>query len=390
MRIGNPVFGRARKNIRQWRIRPVLSSIYPGLAIFLALGVALAAGCSSDDEKVEEPKLTSKFVYVTNGGSNSVSGYSIAPATGVLTELDDPAYSVGTGPTDVETDPEGRFLFVANATGNTISVFEIDSTTGALTEVSGSPFQTDNSPAELRVDAAGEFLYCVHSTGNSVTVQEIGPTGALSQVQSMAVAGNPSSLAIDSSGRFLFAARPPFGDLAALYIIARSGGLATVSGSPFALSGTPSDTKTHPAQPFVYSNDDSGSLIFGFKVSANTGALTAVPGGAVNIGSALDEMIIDPLGVHLYQGDESSLFTFEIGANGALTAAATPSIGISDYTEDFAFSADGKYLFKTNNTNNTITAFSRNATTGALTEITGSPITTGSSPFGIAVVSVYE
>ena len=44
----------------------------------------------------------------------------------------------------------------------------------------------------------------------------------------------------------------------------------------------------------------------------------------------------------------------------------------------------GAYVYMTNSTNGTISAWTLNATTGALTEIAGSPFATGLSPYSLA------
>src|SRR5580658_1001009 len=76
------------------------------------------------------------FLYAINSSDETISGYSLDPANGVLTPLSDSPFAiVGVS---MATDYFGQHLYVAGSTG--IQAFSIDSTSGALTPVSGSPF----------------------------------------------------------------------------------------------------------------------------------------------------------------------------------------------------------------------------------------------------------
>ena len=42
----------------------------------------------------------------------------------------------------IAVDPTGKFLYVVNGGSSTVSAYTINASTGALTPVSGSPFDT--------------------------------------------------------------------------------------------------------------------------------------------------------------------------------------------------------------------------------------------------------
>jgi 6-phosphogluconolactonase (cycloisomerase 2 family) len=86
------------------------------------------------------------LVYVSNSGSNDISGYTIDNGTGALTPLAGPPFSAGNLPASVAMTSNGRFLYVANAGSSSLSVFASDPQTGALAPVSGSPFPVGQSP----------------------------------------------------------------------------------------------------------------------------------------------------------------------------------------------------------------------------------------------------
>lgn len=75
--------------------------------------------------------VTGDKVYVSNAGSGSVSGYTIA-ADGALTPLGNFAADAGT--VDAAASPDGKFLYVENGAGGLIDTFSI-APNGALTKI---------------------------------------------------------------------------------------------------------------------------------------------------------------------------------------------------------------------------------------------------------------
>src|SRR5438309_16606 len=85
------------------------------------------------------PVAASPFAYVTNAGSNDVSGYKINVSTGALTPMPGSPFA-SRGPFSVAVDPTGKFAYVTNIGDNTVSGYTINASTGALTPIPGSPF----------------------------------------------------------------------------------------------------------------------------------------------------------------------------------------------------------------------------------------------------------
>jgi DNA-binding beta-propeller fold protein YncE len=93
---------------------------------------------------------TGSFLYVSNSGDGTVSGFTINPDTTLTPIAGSPFVSTVPGPntppftpTTVQVDPSGQFAYVANgdAVPGTVTVFRINLATGALTPV-GAPVQT--------------------------------------------------------------------------------------------------------------------------------------------------------------------------------------------------------------------------------------------------------
>ena len=73
------------------------------------------------------------------------------------------------------------------------------------------------------------------------------------------------------------------------------------------------------------------------------------------------------------------------GIAGALTAAGTISTGASSNPTSVCISADGKNVYTANYGNNTVSIFTRNTSTGALSGT--STIATGTSPQSVCISS---
>ena len=87
------------------------------------------AGPHSTAEIAVHP--SGKFLYASNRGYNSIIGYRIDPATGLLSVIGHATQGVNF-PRNFAIDPSGKWLYVANQKGDTIVQFEIIPETGEL------------------------------------------------------------------------------------------------------------------------------------------------------------------------------------------------------------------------------------------------------------------
>jgi 6-phosphogluconolactonase len=93
-----------------------------------------------DGEKVKPEYSTAevqvhpsgKFVYGSNRGHDSITVYSVDPATGKLTFVENESVQ-GKTPRNFGIDPTGKFLLAGHQSSDTFAVFRIDQATGKLT-----------------------------------------------------------------------------------------------------------------------------------------------------------------------------------------------------------------------------------------------------------------
>ena len=72
-----------------------------------------------------------KYVYVSNRGHNSISGFKIGP-DGALEMVDQQTKSIAT-PRDFNFDPSGKFMIVANQSTDNLVVYDVDAASGKFT-----------------------------------------------------------------------------------------------------------------------------------------------------------------------------------------------------------------------------------------------------------------
>lgn len=305
-----------------------------------------------------------KFLYVS-GGSNAIPGYAIDPTSGALTAIAGspfPAGAINTGPLSVTIDPSGRFAFVPSLDGNTaagaILAYTIDATTGALTAVAGSPFPAGTYPNVVTVDPSGKFAYVANIDSAEISAYTINTSsGALTPTAgSPFAAGGPNTfpraVTVDPSGKFAYVPSGIVGTAGQVwaYSINRTtGALTAITGSPFAAADGPYIVAIDPSGSFAYVGNFYSNNVSAFTINATTGALTAVAGSPFATGGS-------------FQGNTMPIV--------------------------FAFvnlDPSGKFAYVANAGSNSVSAFTINPTTGALTPVAGSPFAAGTQPHSVTI-----
>lgn len=102
----------------------VLSSYRPGATGWLAVSPATATTETAACWVVVTPN--GRYAYVTNTGSNTVSGFAVAPDGSLqLLDADGMTGVTGGGPIDAAISRNGRFLYTLDAAANGVSIFRI-------------------------------------------------------------------------------------------------------------------------------------------------------------------------------------------------------------------------------------------------------------------------
>ncbi len=372
-----------------------------GVAPTLLLGLPFAfANRASADP-------TPKFAYVANYYGNNVSAYTINSSTGALRTVAGSPFPAGKQADAVTVDPSGRFAYVANYCGScsvhhgTVSAYTINSSTGALKAVSGSPFVAGNLPISVTVDPSGRFAYVANYYGDNVSAYTINSsTGALSPVSgSPFAAGNlPLSVTVDPSGRFAYVTNAcdsfcSAGTISAYTINSSTGALKAVPGSPFAAEFSPQSVTVDPSGRFAYVANFDGANVSAFIINSSTGALKAVSGSPFAAGDHPISVTVDPSGRFAYVANEfgigsgpGSVSAYTINSStGALSAISGSPFAAGSAPFSVTVDPSGQFAYVANFEDDTVSAYTINSSTGALSALSGSPFAAGKGPQSVAI-----
>jgi 6-phosphogluconolactonase len=282
-------------------------------------GAPIPAG-DGPDVAVIDP--SGKYLLVTNNFGNndagSISVYSIDAGTGALSEVAGSPFFANANPTEILFTHSGKFVYVTNPTIGVVTGFsfcppelasepQCSAASGVLSLVPGAPTVSGAGAAALAVDGGDQFLYVANPSASNLPPYEsvvgnisgfnIDPdTGALSPIPGSPFTSNsgatgPTAIAIDPTGRFVYAVTP--GSSSSIWCFTFSstnnGQLVAVTGSPFSLAAGGLFALFDPSGDYLYIGTQTG--IAGYTYNTNTGVPTAISGSPFSIGTEPGKMV---------------------------------------------------------------------------------------------------
>jgi 6-phosphogluconolactonase len=157
----------------------------------------------------------------------------------------------------------------------------------------------------------------------------------------------------------------------------------------------PSQILLDPAGKFAYVANSGSNNVSRYAVNAN-GTLTLL-GNNTAVGTGPVALAMDQGGHFLFVANQRSnnISAFSVGSDASLSpVAGSPfATGVPPNASapnpatpaGLAVTPSGKFLYVTNQGQDTISAFAVNSTSGALTEVLGSPFSVGTTPAGVTI-----
>ncbi len=275
------------------------------------------------------------------------------------------------------------YIYVANNDTANIAGFSIASS--GLTTLSNSPYALGVSPSGLAITPSNSFVYVSTLTGG-IYAYSVGSGGALTVANggSAVVSGiSPVSLRVDATGNWLIAVDPT----PAAYVFAiNSDGTVTAKGSVPLPAGSPYKLVITPNNTLAYVSLGTGGVAI-LTFNATTGVLTNTnqilkPKQAL---AADQGMAVSPTSTYLYVAETgvNGVRVLSIATSGALTEITGSPYSTGTGPSAVFIDSTGSYLYVTNRAANSVSAF-LSSSSGALTAISGSPFATGTNPIDIA------
>jgi len=223
------------------------------------------------------------YLYVANTLSDNISVFSIESKTGQLTQIPSSPFTVGSPPLNMQVTPSGNYLYVTTSSGTDGFIYGFSVNAGALTLVGPAISSYGINPNGLAIDPNSSYLYAANTSSNTISIFAIGSTGGLSQVSGSPLATGPNtypvSLILDPKGAFLYVANQG-SNYIAVYSINSSTGLpallsSSVSTGAFYTESNPSFLAVDPSGGYLFvGNQGSGAGIQAFIASG--GVLTSI------------------------------------------------------------------------------------------------------------------
>ena len=320
-----------------------------------ALWVALSATATVVVGTLATPVLAATFVYVGNAESNDIYVLQLNRQTGELTMVETvpiPGVIKAGGSTPMAVSPDRRLLFVATrGEPQAVATFAIDKQSGKLKYIGSGPL-VDSMPY-IATDRTGKYLFAASYPGHKLTVSPIGTNGVIQPTQQILENHtNAHSMFADAKNR---------------YVLAMTLGNDLVNVFKF-------DAKTGKLEPNV-----PPSVSIGEKTGkAKTGPRHFVfhPNGKlVYVLGELDAT------VHVFDYDAAKGQLKEKQSVSALTQSVAGRIAAAD----LHITPDGKFVYASERTTNTLTGFQVNKADGTLTLIESIP--TEANPRGFSIDS---
>jgi 6-phosphogluconolactonase len=299
-----------------------------------------------------------QYVYVNNdddsgGDHNLVTAYKVSN-TGQMSVINTyPTGGLGTGGfnalNSVTSAQVGanNCLFVSNGGSNNVSAFTINRANGTLTAVTGSPFasggQGDNYGIGLAV-ADNKLLIAGNTVSNNLSVFIIKSTCALKLGNTYSTPGSPDGMKVTPNGKFLLEANLGSPDSWQI----NSNGTLTELG-PFSAQGTSAGVDISCDGTTAYFGDAGSDTEVEVYSISPTGALTEINNYSNSNGLNSNNVMLSADGKYLYVSETASnqVETLTVGANGAITYDSVVSLKVSQFNSTLGMATvqSGKGIF---------------------------------------------
>jgi 6-phosphogluconolactonase len=353
------------------------------------------------------------FVYVSNADDGDIGMYRLLDSG----ELQPGARAkAATVVMPMVVSPDRRFLYASSRSKPfSVHVYAIDRNSGALTRLATTPL-ADSFPY-ISLDRTGRYLFGASYGGNVISVNAVGTDGlvAAEPLQVIPVGRNAHSIRVDESNKFVFVPTLGSDEVFQFTFDAKTGKLASNTPAVYLakeLSG-PRHFITSADNKFVYLLSEMVGTVTTFSLDGATGLLTLVssvsgvppdtklgPGMArVAIGGPnappprntdndiwAADIHLTPNGKFLYvserTGDTLNAFNVD-GATGKLTYAS--SMKTERQPRGFQIDPKGRFLVATGEKSETISVYSIDPASGALKFLNKYP--TGKGANWVEIVS---
>jgi 6-phosphogluconolactonase len=310
------------------------------------------------------PALAATFVYVSNAEDGDIGAYRMLDSGELQPGARTKAAMIVM---PMAVSPDRRFLYAASRSKPfSVHAYAIDRGTGALTLLATSPLA--ESFPYISLDRTGRYLFGAGYGAALVSVNAVGSDGrvAAEPLQVIPVGRNAHSIRVDESNKFAFVPTLGSDQVFQFTFDVKSGRLNSNTPAIYLMkAGTgPRHFITSSDNKFVYVLSELLATVTTFALDAKTGLLSEVSSAS---GLPPDSKLVP-------------------GApRGAVGVAGAPPRNTDNdiWAADIHMTPNGKFLYITERTGNSLAAFSVDGASGKLTYLASTP--TERQPRGFAI-----
>lgn len=311
---------------------------------------------------------TVAYVYATAGNAG-INEYGVDYRSGALIPIAGSPVAAGNNPVKIIASPNGLFVYVLNQGDSTVQQFAVETETGKLT--SKNTYPTGSQPTSLAIDPAGKFLYVTFKYQQGYSDAKPGPGGvdifpvssdfSLGTPTVQPVGNNPVGVTYTNFNNYV-------------YVIDAEPATATSSAVGWILAFS--------------ANTSNGALTPIGKTSISvdgTGKTVATGYGA---GTSPSSIAVDPASRFLYVTDRATnqLYGNIVISGGLLQPMQNSPFATGLLPVAVTVDPRGKYLFVANYNDNTVSAYAIDQPTGAPSGSVGSAATkVGTGPSCLSI-----
>lgn len=357
-----------------------------------------------------------RFVYATNGHTNSISAYHVDADSGALSPVDgapfpgddvapydealmffqDNPAEMGGGPHYVVMAPSGEYLYVANWVGGSLSAYRINSQTGQLTSLPGSPFMTDLYPYAVAVHPSGRFVYGLSWASEGVVAHRVDPqSGELTRIPDLAYplrGSSPVAMSFLPGGRQAYVPNFHSANVSVLDVDLQTGALSlrdTVQTRSGPRSISLAQGQAAPVAAFITDRAfalETTGVLASYRQQLADGSLKPLARLAIEVRSEALVVSNDGRFVYLADADGDRVFAYGFDpVNGQFTEVPGSPYATGKTPRDLTLDINGRYLYVVNTGSDSLSAYAVDSDSGALTIARGSPYATGRAPMSVTL-----
>jgi 6-phosphogluconolactonase len=361
---------------RALRFAPTIAALTLWVAFIGACGNSIypfASKSPTPTSTITVSPTTGNFLYSSNFADGKVAEFTRNLSTGALTLKGSVAAGSVNGPIGIANGPSAAYLYVTNSANGNVRQYKINSSSGLLTAIGGGTVAAGKSPQWMAVTPNAQFAYATNAGDGTISEYTVDAangvlsangsfSSALLKTPAAAVASNSQLYVTDSTN-----------DTIVSFPINTNGTLAAGTATGLAGSVKPGPVILDSSGQFVYVTDQSIGQVY-FLTVGSTGLLTSIPppsqsslAGEGGLAIATTTGGVGFLFVANQLATPPTISVFLVNAGGTLGLPTQVPDSSLNLPTGLVVDPTGTYVYVANQGNGTITQFTINATTGALT-----------------------